>query len=962
MKGIRRAPRLGATLPLGLWTALLALGGGVAQAQFTQSLFRAADGTAYQVVRVVPPLSAGVERQRITTLVGASSGSGGCSASGSVAGAPAASVVGVLPPAQSLHPFDSIKRTAILVPNSVTAVSFDIANGGKLTLGSGGSAVNVCRVAGDCPGGAGAPVVPLTSNTGGVPPACLAQSIASTCDGPNQRSTIAFGLPTSGASAMCDAGVGPATSTFICAPEPSDGFSLGAGQAIVFIYNGSLAGAGFSVGVSGFGIDTNGSNSPGCAAGSVINAASRNGSGAAPPLPTRTPTETPTYTHTPTRTATNTATATLTRTATHTATATATPTPSATPTQTPFCGNGVVEGGEQCDDGNNVSGDCCSATCVLEPNGAPCADDGSQCTLDQCNGAGLCQHPTKPNGAGCSDGDLCTTGEQCVAGVCGGGGPVTCNDQEICTTDTCEASIGCLFEVGIESPECDSCADGVDNDGDGVIDAENPNCSTFYQLQRYAIIGTATDGLRSLRLGREATVMEYEPTQQGGGAQEATTSGVVRAGACGVDLKASIGVLVTGAVALVTSAAEVGDAHFSGGRPPVEIGHEFVNKVPGQVVIGQTVPLVGPGAMCTNGTITCRNNSECPFPQVCDVQLTINNPLNPNVDNTGTAPEYVRCEGSIAAVPTTDQIISALEQTAQLPEIRLRANGQFTIVLGPGQQVVDIDALRMGQISKLTIKGTPTTVAVFRVAGAFRIGTRSDVVLEGGILPENVLWAVGGAGRFVRIGSRSTFPGTLIAAKRPKISIGAFTTVTGSLIGKRIRMGRESFVLHAPFVARLVGAELDSPNLAIRSANLSYSSAKRDTGGLRITAIIDDSATGLLRSQLLANTVTIRVTDGKPAPGTFDAAIGLTGCVARSERVVRCKAGNARATIKTLRDDPNIFNMSLRARRLSPAQSGSSRPLAPISALLQHGPTARSGEISSVCRNRGEFSLSCRMP
>jgi len=54
--------------------------------------------------------------------------------------------------------------------------------------------------------------------------------------------------------------------------------------------------------------------------------------------------------------------------------------------------------------------------------------------------------------------------------------------------------------------------------------------------------------------------------------------------------------------------------------------------------------------------------------------------------------------------------------------------------------------------------------------------------------------------------------------------------------------------------------------------------------------------------------------------------------------------------------------MNLSARRLSPAQTGSSRPVGPISALLQHGPTARTGEISSVCRNRGEFSLSCRMP
>ncbi|MCZ6562827.1 MAG: DUF4215 domain-containing protein [Deltaproteobacteria bacterium] len=33
----------------------------------------------------------------------------------------------------------------------------------------------------------------------------------------------------------------------------------------------------------------------------------------------------------------------------------------------PFCGDGVLDDGEQCDDGNTTDGDGCSAVCISEP-------------------------------------------------------------------------------------------------------------------------------------------------------------------------------------------------------------------------------------------------------------------------------------------------------------------------------------------------------------------------------------------------------------------------------------------------------------------------------------------------------------------------------------------------------------------------------------------------------------------
>jgi cysteine-rich repeat protein len=64
------------------------------------------------------------------------------------------------------------------------------------------------------------------------------------------------------------------------------------------------------------------------------------------------------------------------------------------------CGDEVVGGGEQCDDGNLLNGDCCSAACQFEAGGNPCPSDENACTLDVCDGAGTCGVPAPPAG-GC---------------------------------------------------------------------------------------------------------------------------------------------------------------------------------------------------------------------------------------------------------------------------------------------------------------------------------------------------------------------------------------------------------------------------------------------------------------------------------------------------------------------------------------------------------------------------------
>lgn len=79
------------------------------------------------------------------------------------------------------------------------------------------------------------------------------------------------------------------------------------------------------------------------------------------------------------------------------------------------CGNGVLDDGEACDDGNRRAGDCCAPDCRIEESHLGCA--------------GAC---------------LCAT-----------------------------------------------CDDGVDNDGNGRTDAEDPQCATLASLQRFARVDPA---------------------------------------------------------------------------------------------------------------------------------------------------------------------------------------------------------------------------------------------------------------------------------------------------------------------------------------------------------------------------------------------------------------------------------------------------------------------------------------
>jgi cysteine-rich repeat protein len=92
------------------------------------------------------------------------------------------------------------------------------------------------------------------------------------------------------------------------------------------------------------------------------------------------------------------------------------------------CGDEQTMGAEQCDDGNDTSGDGCEIDCTYS------------CEAD----------------ADCDDGSLCSGDETCDTAkhTCVAGSDLTCADESECTADSCDGALGCQFVP-------------IDADGDG---------------------------------------------------------------------------------------------------------------------------------------------------------------------------------------------------------------------------------------------------------------------------------------------------------------------------------------------------------------------------------------------------------------------------------------------------------------------------------------------------------------
>lgn len=127
-----------------------------------------------------------------------------------------------------------------------------------------------------------------------------------------------------------------------------------------------------------------------------------------------------------------------------------------------ICGNGIVERGEQCDDGNTNSGDGCSAECRYEgrlPSACANLEDGDACGGNSVCLDGLCVEPGCMEDADCASDGVCLTESRCDLRTyeCTGGD--TLPNGEVCdlggSNGVC-LNGGCVTSDCEEDAECDN--------------------------------------------------------------------------------------------------------------------------------------------------------------------------------------------------------------------------------------------------------------------------------------------------------------------------------------------------------------------------------------------------------------------------------------------------------------------------------------------------------------------------
>lgn len=217
------------------------------------------------------------------------------------------------------------------------------------------------------------------------------------------------------------------------------------------------------------------------------------------------------------------------------------------------CGNGRLDTGEQCDDGNVLSGDGCDSRCQVECDWYPCGlvtPPVAVCGNGILSGAEACDDKNTSSGDGCSSACVVEAGFRCTrigrpcTPICGDGlivGTETCDDgnevggdgcSESCLTEPgwdCSAEVCRRSDAGVVGPS-GYCGDGVIQGAEECDDGSANDDGNYLGCSLRCRVVQCGDGLVN---GDEACDLGWQGNTTGYGDPGGCTPGCKRPAFCG---------------------------------------------------------------------------------------------------------------------------------------------------------------------------------------------------------------------------------------------------------------------------------------------------------------------------------------------------------------------------------------------------------------------------------------------
>ncbi|MBI5504038.1 MAG: DUF4215 domain-containing protein [Deltaproteobacteria bacterium] len=462
----------------------------------------------------------------------------------------------------------------------------------------------------------------------------------------------------------------------------------------------------------------------------------------------------------------------------------------------PDCGNTVVDSGEQCDDGNNISGDGCTAGCldefcgdgVINDNGAEQCDDGagnSDVLPDACRTN--CQNPICGDGvtdlgeecddANTNEADGCTS--QCTS--CGNGitgGLEQCDDGNTAAGDCCGPA--CTFETygsactGPPSGQCTApgcngagaCAELPANENGACDDGDE--CSNGSECQSgictataYVVTGAAC---RWLGVGNPGT----DANKQVSISNNATSDGPW----CG-------NFTFFGQNSVTN--ADIVSVRGDNTTPGTEF-NSFAN-VDGGDVVTNNARVIGTAGVDLPGM-------GAGISEVAAGQVVSKSPPPTKYDTTGTDPRVADCQSAQASISTsTAVLLDALPATQDLGGTltSLPASGSATVnaVNVGGLNVFDMTNITGGNYVTLNLDGggNPNTVFIMRISSTLNTAIGWVWNLQNGLTADHLLLYSKGTGNAkCELGESNTGGGTLFCPNG-RVAVRLNSIWSGSLLG-----------------------------------------------------------------------------------------------------------------------------------------------------------------------------------